>query len=78
MKGGKFEKACDELLKAVERLKPSQKLTVTVKASDRYNLSTGPHVGVGDSYQLDVVAPDELLAHLEARSIRPAGRAKIG
>lgn len=50
-------------------LKPSDKLLLTVKAADRYDLSSEPHVGAGDRYQLDVVTPDELLAQLEVREL---------
>jgi hypothetical protein len=50
-------------------LKAEDQLKLVVQASDRYNLGSGPNVGSGDNYQLDVVTPDELLAILEAREI---------
>jgi hypothetical protein len=50
-------------------LKPQDKLTLVVKASDKYNLASDPHVGAGDRYQLDVVTPAELLAQLEVREV---------
>ena len=50
-------------------LKPADKLMLTVKASDKFNLSGEPHVGSGDRYQLDVVTPEELLGQLEVREV---------
>jgi len=50
-------------------LKPTDKLLLTVKAADRYDLGSEPHTGAGDRYQLDVVTPEELLAQLEAREL---------
>jgi hypothetical protein len=50
-------------------LQPKDKLHVTVKALDRYELGSGPHLAAGDHYQLDVVTPDQLLASLEAREL---------
>jgi hypothetical protein len=48
-------------------LKPQQKLVLSIKAEDKYNLDGGPNVGSGDVYQLDVVSSEQLLAILEAR-----------
>jgi hypothetical protein len=50
-------------------LKPNQRLKITVKASDNCNLAPGPHVGAGDTCQLNVVTADQLLAHLEAQEL---------
>lgn len=56
------------------KLKPGDKVTLAVKASDLYNLNgygaqENPHTGVGDPVQLDVVTPDELLSLLERREL---------
>lgn len=51
------------------RLAPGDTLRFTVNAADRYALGTGANLGVSDSYQLDVVTPDELLAMLETREL---------
>ncbi len=52
------------------QLKPKDKLTVTVRAADRYNLSeAGANIGNGDRFQLDVVTTDELLAILDRREL---------
>ena len=50
-------------------LKPKDKLVITIKAADKYDLGNGPNVGSGDRRQLDVVAADTLLAMLESREI---------
>jgi len=50
-------------------LKPKDKLVITIKAADKYDLGDGPNVGSGDRRQLDVVAADTLLAMLESREI---------
>lgn len=51
-------------------LKPKDKLMVTVRAADRYNLKGAPpNVGNGDRFQLDVVTADELLAMLDRREL---------
>jgi hypothetical protein len=50
-------------------IKEGDKLVVTVKASDFSDLDGEPNVGAGDRYQLDVVAPNQLLAMLEAREL---------
>jgi hypothetical protein len=51
------------------QLKEEQELTVSVKAQDQSTLEGGPFIGVGEKYQLEVVAPDRLLAILEAREL---------
>lgn len=56
-------------------IKPGDKLFLSVKASDKFNLPTAdspsgePHVAAGDRYQLEVVTPEELLAQLEVREV---------
>ncbi len=51
-------------------LKAKDKLTLAIIANDRFNLGgEPPHLGMGDRYQLDVVAPDVLLAMLESQEI---------
>lgn len=50
-------------------IKPGDKLTMSVKAADKYDLENQPNVGSGDRYQLDVVTPDQLLAILESREL---------
>jgi hypothetical protein len=49
------------------KLQPGDKLSLTVKALDKFDLGDGPNEGAGDHYQLAVVTPDELLSMLEAR-----------
>ncbi len=50
-------------------LQAGDTLNLTVKAADRADLTSSPNVGVSDHYQLEVVAPDELLSRLEAREL---------
>lgn len=50
-------------------LQAKEKLTLVVKAQDRFDLGKAPNVGAGDHYALDVVTPNELLAMLEAREL---------
>ncbi len=50
-------------------LKPKDKLVLTIKAADKYDLGDSPNEGSGDRRQLDVVDSDTLLAMLEAREI---------
>lgn len=50
-------------------LKPGDKLRLAVKATDKFNLATDPHIATGDRYELDVVTPEELLSQLEVREI---------
>jgi hypothetical protein len=50
-------------------LKPKDKVMLSIKAEDKYDLGEEPNIGSGDRYQLDVVTPDALLAMLEAREI---------
>lgn len=50
-------------------LKPKQRLTLTVKATDRYNLSKEARAGSSQQFALDVVTVSELLALLERREL---------
>jgi hypothetical protein len=50
-------------------LKPKQRLTVTLKASDRYNLAKEPRAGSSQQFMLDVVTPADLLALFERREL---------
>ena len=51
------------------QLNPGDKIIVSVKAMDKFDLEPGPHFGSSDPYELDVVTTDRLLAHLETREI---------
>ena len=53
----------------VLELKPKQRLTLTLKATDRYNLSSDPRAGSSQQFTLDVVTPADLLAALERREL---------
>jgi hypothetical protein len=50
-------------------LQPGDKLVVSVRASDYYDLAEAANVGTSDPYALDVVTAPELLALLEAREL---------
>ena len=50
-------------------LAPGRKVSITVTADDDCTLAGGPHTGIGDAMTLDVVAPEVLMAMLEAREI---------
>ena len=50
-------------------LKPKQRLTLSLKATDRYNLSNEPRSGSSQQFVLDVVTPADLLALLERREL---------
>ena len=50
-------------------LKPGQKFGVCVKAEDRFSLGSGPNVGSGDRWVLDVVTPQQLQTMLKARQL---------
>ena len=50
-------------------LHPKQKLLITVKASDQYDLDEQPHVGSAQRFLLDVVTPDQLRLILEGREL---------
>ncbi len=51
------------------KLKPGQKLFLTVKAADLCNLGKGPNIGGGERWLLDVVTPDQLQMMLKAREL---------
>lgn len=51
------------------KLQPNDRLSLTVIATDRYDLGAAANVGTGDHYQLEVVTPDKLLSMLEAREL---------
>jgi hypothetical protein len=70
------DKSPETALEARElKLVPGQKLLLSVKASDLYNLDRGPgapkgpNIGTSDRWLLDVVTPDQLRAMLEAREL---------
>ncbi len=50
-------------------MKPKDKISVTLMASDKCDLAGDPNTGSGDRYQLDVVTPEELLAMLERKEL---------
>jgi hypothetical protein len=62
--------------RAIE-LKPKQRFTISLKASDRYNLDAqkpspkpvSPHAGSSQQFMLDVVTPADLLTLLERREL---------
>lgn len=73
-KGGSVEEDFDfRALRSQDKaleLQPKGKLTLNVRARDRFNLNgSEPHEGAGQIYTLDVVTPEELLAQLEVREI---------
>ena len=72
-KGGQVEAVLDvrELRSQANKveLEPKDKLSLAIRAEDKYALGDGPNIGSGDRYQLDVVTPETLLAMLEAREI---------
>jgi hypothetical protein len=63
--------------KRAMELKPKQRLTLFLKAADRYNLDAQklpsktppPHAGGSQQFTLDVVTPGDLLALLERREL---------
>jgi hypothetical protein len=54
--------------RAIE-LKPKQKLTLSLKAADRFNLTNELRAGSSQQFILDVVTPADLLALLERREL---------
>jgi len=50
-------------------LKPGQKLALSVRARDGYDLSAQPHLGSSQQFLLDVVTPSELRAILEKQEL---------
>jgi hypothetical protein len=53
----------------VLELKPKQRLALTLKASDRFDLTSEPRAGSSQQFMLDVVTPADLLALLERREL---------
>jgi hypothetical protein len=72
-KGGSVQHELDFRYERLQRtgldIKPGDKLFLSVKAADMFDLAGEPHVATGDRYVLDVVTPEELLAQLEVREI---------
>jgi len=71
--GHPAELRCDPRETALEvrelKLKPGQKLSLCVKASDLCSLRKGPNTGAGERWLLDVVTPDQLQMMLKAREL---------
>jgi hypothetical protein len=59
----------DSTGKRVLELKPGQRLTLSVKAADRFDLNDEPHAGSSQQFVLDVVTPADLLALMERREL---------
>jgi hypothetical protein len=51
------------------QLRPGQKILVSVRAADGYNLGKTANVGSSERWLLDVVTPEQLRALLEAREL---------
>ncbi len=51
-------------------LRPGQRLTLSLQAADRFNLSDEPRTGSSQRFVLDVVTTSELLALLERRELQ--------
>jgi hypothetical protein len=51
-------------------LRPGQRLTLSLQAADRFNLSDEPRAGSSQRFVLDVVTTSELLALLERRELQ--------
>lgn len=54
---------------AIPRLNPGQKLSLAVKASDRYDLADQPRAGSSQQFVLEVVTPEQLLAMMERQEL---------
>jgi hypothetical protein len=50
-------------------LKPGEKINLSVRANDNYDLQGDPNIGSSNQFTLDVVTPTELLAGLERREL---------
>lgn len=50
-------------------IKPGGRITLTVRASDLFDLDGDPNVGSSSQYVLEVVTPDQLLSMLERREL---------
>jgi hypothetical protein len=51
------------------KIKPGDKLTLSVSSMDKYDLGAEANTGTGDHYQLEVVTDGQLLSLLEAREL---------
>lgn len=51
------------------KLRTGQKLLVSVKAADRYDLGDQPNIGASERWLLEVVTPEQLRAMLESREL---------
>jgi hypothetical protein len=51
------------------KLQPGQSFYLTVRASDRYDLTSAPHAGASQQFALDVVTVAQLLAMIERREL---------
>lgn len=51
------------------KFEESQRIVLTVRAMDKYDLGAAPNIGDGDRYGFDVVSPEKLMALLEAREL---------
>jgi hypothetical protein len=54
---------------ADSKLRPGQKLLVSLKAADLCTLAAEPNVGTSERWLLDVVSPEQLRAMLESREL---------
>ena len=50
-------------------LTPGEKVNLSVRANDKYDLQGDPNTGSSSQFTLDVVTPEELLAGLERREL---------
>ncbi len=62
-------RAVDGAGKRVLELRPKQRLTLSLKAADRFNLTKEPRAGSSQQFSLDIVTPADLLALLERREL---------
>ena len=72
-RGSEFTHAIDFRKERMDResfrLEPGQKLAITGRAIDRFNLEPNPNEGTSECFPLEVVTPDQLLISLEAREL---------
>jgi uncharacterized membrane protein (DUF485 family) len=50
-------------------IQPGERLTLTVRSSDRFDLDGDPNIGSSSQYSLEIVTPDQLLSLLERREL---------
>lgn len=55
--------------KRILKLVPGEKLVLTVKGSDHYDLMETPRIGTSPPFTLDIVTPDQLRSILERREL---------